>query len=256
VIVRKTRSELDKMRRSGLLVHNILKALGDMVQEGVSTWDLELAAVRMMESAGAKPAFKNYFVQAAGERYRFVLCTSVNEEIVHGMPNPKRLFKKGDIVSIDTGVSLDGYFGDSAITVGVGELSEQAKKLLKVTEESLELAIDKVREGNRLFDICGTVERHVVGNGFSIVREYVGHGIGTQLHEEPQIPNYVDRRNENPRLREGMVLAIEPMVNAGKPEAKVLRDKWTAVTRDGSYSAHFEHCVAVTDNGPWVLTRP
>jgi methionyl aminopeptidase len=256
VIVRKTRAELDKMRRSGLLVHNILKALGDMVQEGVSTWDLELAAVRMMEGAGAKPAFKNYFVQAAGERYRFVLCTSVNEEIVHGMPNPKRLFKKGDIVSIDTGVSLDGYFGDSAITVGVGELSEQAKKLLKVTEESLELAIDKVREGNRLFDICGTVERHVVGSGFSIVREYVGHGIGTQLHEDPQVPNYVDRRNENPRLREGMVLAIEPMVNAGKPEAKVLKDKWTAVTKDGSYSAHFEHCVAVTDNGPWVLTRP
>jgi methionyl aminopeptidase len=212
--------------------------------------------VRMMEGAGAKPAFKNYFVAAAGERYRFVLCTSVNDEIVHGMPNPKRLIKKGDIVSIDTGVSLDGYFGDSAITVGVGELSEQAKKLLKVTEESLELAIDKVREGNRLFDICGTVEQHVVGNGFSIVREYVGHGIGTQLHEEPQIPNYVDRRNENPRLREGMVLAIEPMVNAGKPEAKVLKDKWTAVTKDGSYSAHFEHCVAVTDNGPWVLTRP
>jgi methionyl aminopeptidase len=209
-----------------------------------------------MEDAGAKPAFKNYFVPAAGERYRYVLCTSVNEEIVHGMPNPKRVLKAGDIVSIDTGVSLDGYYGDSAITVGVGELSEQAKKLLKVTEESLELAIDKVREGNRLFDICGTVEQHVLNNGFSIVREYVGHGIGTQLHEEPQVPNYVDRRNENPRLREGMVLAIEPMVNAGKPEAKVLRDKWTAVTKDGSYSAHFEHCVAITPEGPWVLTRP
>jgi methionyl aminopeptidase len=244
------------MRRSGLLVHNILHSLGEMVQEGVSTWELELAAVKMMEDAGAKPAFKNYFVQAAGERYRYVLCTSVNDEIVHGMPNPKRILKPGDIVSIDTGVSLDGYFGDSALTVGVGELSEQAKKLLKVTEDSLELAIDKVREGNRLFDICGTVEQHVVDNGFSIVREYVGHGIGTQLHEEPQIPNYVDRRNENPRLREGMVLAIEPMVNAGKPEAKVLKDKWTAVTKDGSYSAHFEHCVAVTNNGPWVLTRP
>jgi methionyl aminopeptidase len=244
------------MRRSGLLVHNILHSLGEMVQEGVSTWELELAAVKMMEDAGAKPAFKNYFVQAAGERYRYVLCTSVNDEIVHGMPNPKRILKQGDIVSIDTGVSLDGYFGDSALTVGVGELSEQAKKLLKVTQDSLDLAIDKVREGNRLFDICGTVEQHVVDNGFSIVREYVGHGIGTQLHEEPQIPNYVDRRNENPRLREGMVLAIEPMVNAGKPEAKVLKDKWTAVTKDGSYSAHFEHCVAVTNNGPWVLTRP
>lgn len=244
------------MRRSGLLVHNILNALGEMVAEGVSTWDLEIAAVKMMEEAGAKPAFKNYFVPAAGERYRFVLCTSVNDEIVHGMPNPKRVLKKGDIVSIDTGVSLDGYFGDSAITVGVGELSEQAKKLLKVTRDSLDMAIDKVREGNRLFDICGTVEQYVVGNGFSIVREYVGHGIGTQLHEEPQIPNYVDKRNENPRLREGMVLAIEPMVNAGKADARVLKDKWTAVTKDGSYSAHFEHCVAVTNNGPWVLTRP
>jgi methionyl aminopeptidase len=256
MIVRKTRSELEKMRRSGLLVHNILQSLGEMAKEGVSTWDLELAAVKMMEAAGAKPAFKNYYVAAAGERYRYVLCTSVNDEIVHGMPNPKRILKNGDIVSIDTGVSLDGYFGDSAITVGVGELSEQAKKLLKVTQESLELAIDKVREGNRLFDICGTVEHYVVGNGFSIVREYVGHGIGTQLHEEPQVPNYVDRRNENPRLREGMVLAIEPMVNAGKPEAKVLKDKFTAVTRDGSYSAHFEHCVAITNDGPWVLTRP
>jgi methionyl aminopeptidase len=244
------------MRRSGLLVHQILNSLGGMVAEGVSTWDLEVAAAKMMSDAGAKPAFKNYFVPAAGERYRYVLCTSVNDEIVHGMPNPKRVLKEGDIVSIDTGVSLDGYFGDSAITVGVGELSEEAKKLLKVTEESLEMAIDKVREGNRLFDICGTVEQYVVENGFSIVKEYVGHGIGTQLHEEPQVPNYVDRRNENPRLREGMVLAIEPMVNAGKPEARVLKDKWTAVTKDGSYSAHFEHCVAITAEGPWVLTRP
>jgi len=256
VIVRKTAAELEKMRRSGLLVYEILQKLGGMVQEGMTTWDLELVAVKMMEDAGAKPAFKNYYVPAAGERYRFVLCTSVNDEIVHGMPNPKRVLKNGDIVSIDTGVSLAGYFGDSALTVGVGELSEQAKKLLKVTEESLELAIDKVRDGNRLFDICGTVQEYVEGNGFSIVKEYVGHGIGTQLHEEPQVPNYVDRRNENPRLREGMVLAIEPMVNAGRPEAKVLKDKWTAVAKDGSYSAHFEHCVAVTANGPWVLTRP
>src|SRR5690348_11198214 len=256
MIVRKTRAELDKMRRSGLLVHDILQALGGLVEEGVSTWDLELAAVKMIEDAGAKPAFKNYFVPAAGERYRYVLCTSVNEEIVHGMPNPKRVLKAGDIVSIDTGVSLDGYYGDSAITVGVGELSEQTKRLLKVTEESLELAIQQARSGNRLFDVCGTVERHVVSNGFSVVREYVGHGIGTQLHEEPQIPNYVDRKNENPRLKEGMVLAIEPMVNAGKPEARVLGDKWTAVAKDGSNSAHFEHCVAVTSNGPWVLTRP
>ena len=256
MIVRKTQSELEKMRRSGMLVHDILRAVGEMALPGVTTWELEVAAVKMMKDAGAKPAFQNYYVPAAGERYRYVLCTSVNDEIVHGMPNPKRVLKKGDIVSIDTGVSLNGYFGDSALTVGIGELSDGAKKLMKVTEDSLELAIAQVREGNRLFDICGAVEEYVLANGFSIIREYVGHGIGTQLHEEPQIPNYVDRRNENPRLREGMVLAIEPMVSAGKPEAKVLRDKWTAVTKDGSYSAHFEHCVAVTSNGPWVLTRP
>jgi methionyl aminopeptidase len=164
--------------------------------------------------------------------------------------------KQGDIVSIDTGVQLDGYYGDSAITVAVGEISEEARRLMRVTEESLEMAIGEARAGNRLFDICGTVEKHVVSNGFSIVREYVGHGIGTRLHEEPQIPNYVDRKNENPRLKEGMVLAIEPMVNAGKADARVLKDKWTAVTKDGSYSAHFEHCVAITSNGPWVLTRP
>jgi len=256
MIIRKTAAELEKMRRSGILVYQIMKDLGDMVQEGVSTYDLEVAAERMIADAGARPAFKGYFVPAAGERYKYVLCTSVNSEIVHGIPSPKRVLKKGDIVSIDTGVQLDGYYGDSAVTVGVGELSDETKRLLEVTEESLELAIEQVRAGNRLFDICGTVERHVVSNGYSVVREYVGHGIGTQLHEEPQIPNYVDRKNENPRLKEGMVLAIEPMVNAGKPEAKVLGDKWTAVAKDGSNSAHFEHCVAVTSNGPWVLTRP
>jgi methionyl aminopeptidase len=256
MIIRKTPAELEKMRRSGLLVYQILEKLAEMAVEGVSTLDLETAAERMMAEAGARPAFKNYFVPAAGERYRFVLCTSINDEIVHGIPSAKRILKKGDIVSIDTGVQLDGYYGDSATTVAVGEVSDQTKRLLQVTRESLEQAIDKTRAGNRLFDLCGTVEQHVVSNGFSIVREYVGHGIGTQLHEEPQIPNYVDRKNENPRLKEGMVLAIEPMVNAGKPDTQVRGDKWTAVTRDGSYSAHFEHCVAVTSNGPWVLTRP
>jgi methionyl aminopeptidase len=172
------------------------------------------------------------------------------------MPNPRRILRKGDIVSIDTGVKLDGYYGDSAITVPIGEVSEETDKLLRVTQESLEMAIDRVRLGNRLFDVCSTVENHVKANGFSVVREYVGHGIGTQLHEEPQVPNYVDRKNENPRLKEGIVLAVEPMVNAGRAEAVVLKDKWTAVTKDGSYSAHFEHCIAVTGNGPWVLTRP
>jgi len=256
MIIRKTADELEKMRRSGLLVYQILQKLGQMATEGVSTQDLELAAAKMMADAGAKPAFQGYYVAAAGERYKYVLCTSVNEEIVHGMPSAKRFLKNGDILSIDTGVQLNGFFGDSALTVGIGQISDQAKRLMKVTEDSLELAIDRVREGNRLFDVCETVEKYVTSNGFSVVREYVGHGIGSQLHEEPQIPNYVDRKGDNPRLREGMVLAIEPMVNAGKAATKVRKDKWTAVTQDNSYSAHFEHCVAVTKNGPWVLTRP
>src|SRR5271157_4776080 len=242
MIVRKTAAELEKMRRSGLLVWRILEKLKEMTVEGVSTMDLEVAAEKMIAEAGARPAFKGYYVPAAGQDYKFVLCTSVNDEIVHGMPNPKRVLKKGDIVSI--------------VTVPIGEVGEPVKKLLRVTQEALELAIDRVRAGNRLFDVCGTVEEHVTSNGFSVVREYVGHGIGTQLHEEPQVPNYVDRRNENPRLKEGMVLAVEPMVNAGRPEAVVKKDRWTAVTKDGSNSAHFEHCVAVTENGPWVLTRP
>jgi methionyl aminopeptidase len=256
MIVRKTAAELEKMRRSGLLVWQVLQKMKEIAVEGASTMDLEVAAGKMIDDAGAKPAFKGYYVPAAGEAFKFVLCTSVNDEIVHGMPNARRILKKGDIVSIDTGVKLDGYYGDSAITVPVGEVSEETEKLLRVTQEALEKAIDKVRAGNRLFDICSTVEQHVKANGFSVVREYVGHGIGTQLHEEPQVPNYVDRKNENPRLKAGIVLAVEPMVNAGRPEAVVLKDKWTAVTRDGSYSAHFEHCIAVTENGPWVLTRP
>ena len=256
MIIRKTAAELQKMRRSGLLVWQILHELEKMAGEGVSTLDLEVAAERMMKDAGARPAFKGYYVPAAGDTFRFVLCTSVNDEIVHGMPSAKRILKTRDIVSIDTGVQLDGYYGDSATTVAIGEVSETTRKLMRVTQESLELGIQQTKAGNRLFDICGTVEKHVLANGFSVVREYVGHGIGTQLHEEPQVPNYVERKNENPRLKEGMVLAIEPMVNAGKPDTRVLKDKWTAVTKDGSYSAHFEHCVAVTSNGPWVLTRP
>ena len=256
MIVRKSPEDLEKMRRSGLLVWKVLMELKSMIKEGVTTLELERTAEQMIRDAGAKPAFKGYFVPAVGATYPFVLCTSVNEEVVHGMPPAKRVLKSGDIVSIDTGVSLDGFFGDAALTFPVGEVEEKTARLLQVTRESLDLAIDQVRPGNRLMDVAGAVEKHVVSNGFSIVRDYVGHGIGTRLHEEPQIPNYVDRRSENPRLKEGMVLAIEPMVNAGRPETRVLADRWTAVTRDGACSAHFEHCVAVTKDGPWVLTRP
>jgi methionyl aminopeptidase len=256
MIVRKNQPELEKMRAAGLLVYKVLSTLKSMVAEGVSTYELEVTAEKMISDAGARAAFKGYPNPAAGTKFPFVLCVSVNDEIVHGMPSQKKILKSGDIVSIDTGVQLNGYYGDSAITVPVGEISEEAQRLIDVTRESLELAIDKMRPGNRLFDVCGTVERHVTANGFSIVREFVGHGIGTQMHEEPQVPNYIDRRNENPRLKEGMVLAIEPMVNAGAPGSRVRADKWTAVTEDGKYSAHFEHTVAVTAEGPWVLTRP
>lgn len=244
------------MRRSGLLVWQILNELRGLVREGATTMDLEVVADRMVLDAGAKAAFKGYYVPAVGTKYPYVLCTSVNNEIIHGMPSAKRVLKQGDVVSIDMGVELGGYYGDSAITVPVGEIAPEVEKLLRVTQESLDLAIDKMRPGNRLFDVCGTVQRHVESNGFSVVREFVGHGIGTRLHEEPQVPNYVDRKNENPRLKEGIVLAIEPMVNAGKADARVLPDRWTVVTKDGAFSAHFEHTVAVTQNGPWVLTRP
>ena len=256
MIVRRSTVELEKLRKSGLLVYRILQDLKALAVEGSTTQDLEQAAEKMIADAGAKPAFKGYFSQASGTKYPYALCTSVNEEVVHGMPSAKRKLKAGDIVSIDTGVLLNGYYGDSAVTVAVGEVNASVKRLLKVTEESLELAIERIRAGNRLFDVCGAVEKFVESNGFSIVREFVGHGIGTSLHEEPQIPNYVDRRGENPRLKPGMVLAVEPMVNAGKPDTKVLGDQWTAVAKDGSYSAHFEHMIAVTENGPWVLSRP
>ena len=256
MIIRKSIAELEKMRRSGLLVAQILDQIRGMVKEGVTTYDLEVSAEKMMRDAGAKPAFKGYYSAAANAKFPYVLCTSVNSEIIHGMPSKKRVLKLGDIVSVDTGVQLDGYFGDSATTIAVGEISDADAKLLQVTQEALELAIEQAQPGNRLFDISGSVENHVLKNGFTVVREFVGLGIGTSMHEEPQVPNYVDRNSENPRLKPGMVLAIEPMVNAGSPDCHVLSDKWTAVTKDGRNSAHFEHTVAITENGPWVLTRP
>jgi methionyl aminopeptidase len=248
-IVCKSQSEIDKMRRSGRIVREILDDLRAMVAPGVTTMDLEKAAERKILESGAKPAFKGYY------DYPCVLCTSVNEEIVHGIPSEKRVLKAGDIVSIDCGVVLDGYYGDAAITVAVGDtVSPERQKLLEVTEQSLYKAIEQVKIGNRVSDIGAAVQEYVEANGFSVVREFVGHGIGTKLHEEPQVPNFRSRGADT-RLREGMVLAIEPMVNSGRPEAKVLDDKWTAVTADGSSSAHFEHCVAVTRDGPLILTQ-
>ncbi len=249
MVVCKSQSEIDKMRRSGHIVRQVLDELRAMVAPGVSTMDLEKVADRRIKESGAKPAFKGYY------GYPCVLCTSINEEIVHGIPSAKRVLKAGDIVSIDCGVVLDGYYGDAAITVAVGEaVSPERKKLMEVTEQSLYKAIEKVKIGNTISDIGGAVQEFVEAAGFSVVREFVGHGIGTKLHEEPQVPNFRSR-GADMRLREGMVLAIEPMVNSGGPEARVLEDKWTAVTLDGSSSAHFEHCVAVTRNGPLILTQ-
>jgi methionyl aminopeptidase len=183
------------------------------------------------------------------------LCTSINDEIVHGIPNESRVLKAGDIVSIDVGVVLEGFYGDAAVTVPVGdEISPETRKLLDVTRESLQKAIEQMRIGNTVGDVGAAVQELVEANGFSVVRDFVGHGIGTRLHEDPQVPNF-GSRGHGTRLKEGMVLAIEPMVNAGKPGARLLEDKWTAVTEDGSASAHFEHCVAVTKNGPLVLTE-
>jgi len=256
MIVRKTPREMEKMRASGLLVWRILEDLRKLVHPGATTYDLERAAERLIADAGARPAFKNYYVPAAGKHYQFVLCTSVNHEVIHGLPSTKRVLREGDIVKIDTGVQLEGFFGDSATTVPVGRIDEAAERLMRVTQEALGLAVDQVVSGNRLFDVSGTVQRHVENHGYSVIREFVGHGIGTKLHEDPQVPNYVDYRSGNPRLKEGMVLAIEPMVSAGRPEVELLADRWTAVTKDKSRTAHFEHCVAVTSNGPWVLTQP
>lgn len=247
MIICKSATEIEKLRRSGRLVREILEEAREQAKPGVTTMDLEKFVERRLAKAGAKPAFKGY------RGYPCCLCASVNEQIVHGIPSNRRLIE-GDIISLDLGVIIDGYYGDSAMTVPVGEISESLQRLLRVTEESLQLAIDKVRMGNRLGDVSSAVEQYVVSSGFSVVREFVGHGIGRQLHEEPQIPNF-GQPGYGPPLKEGMVLAIEPMVNAGGPGLKILDDQWTAVTADGAHSAHFEHMIAVTHNGPDVLTR-
>jgi methionyl aminopeptidase len=235
------------MREAGRLVGEVLTELAAHVAPGVSTGDLDALAEKRIRGAGATPAFKGY------HGYPAAICASINSEVIHGIPSGRRMLRTGDILSIDVGVALDGYFGDSAITVPVGPVTEQAAVLLRVTEESLFKAIAQVRPGARVSDIGHAVQRHIESNGFSVVREFVGHGIGQKMHEEPQIPNYGDA-GRGPRLAEGMVLAIEPMVNAGKPAVKVLPDGWTAVTKDGSLSAHFEHTVAVTAGEPWILT--
>jgi methionyl aminopeptidase len=246
VIVCRSQSEIAKLRRVNQLVGRILAELRGLVAPGVTTADLDALAERRVREAGAEPAFKGY------HGYPATVCASVNEQVVHGIPSPSALVE-GDILSIDMGAKLDGFFGDCAVTVPVGRVAPEAGTLLKVTEEALFHGIDAVKPGARISDIGAAVQQHVEAHGFSVVREFVGHGIGTSLHEEPQIANY-GPSGRGPRLSEGMVLAIEPMVNVGKPGVKVLGDGWTAVTRDGSLSAHFEHTVVVTRDGCEILT--
>ena len=244
----KSQAEVEKMRRSGQIVRQVLQEVKAMVAPGVSTMDLERAAEDKIRELGAKPAFKGYY------DYPCVLCTSVNNEIIHGIPSEKRVLKEGDIVSIDCGVVLDGYYGDSAITVPVGgKVSDELKKLLEVTETSLKKAIEEVRLGKTVGDVGAAVQEYVEANGFSVVRDFVGHGIGTRLHEDPQVPNY-GMKGTGPKLREGMVFAVEPMINVGTAETRVLPDGWSVLTADGELSAHFEHTIAITDNGPEILT--
>jgi methionyl aminopeptidase len=247
VIVCKSPAEIEKMRAASALVAEVLAELAGMVAPGVSTLDLDVEAERLVRAAGAEPAFKGY------HGYPCTLCASANDEVIHGIPS-RRPLVEGDIISLDMGVKQHGFFGDSAITVPVGRVSEQAELLLRVTRESLEKGIAQVRLGGRVSDIGHAIQQHVEAHGFSIVREFVGHGIGASLHEDPQIANYGEP-GRGPRLAEGMTLAIEPMVNVGRPGVKMLADGWTAVTRDGSLSAHFEHTVAVSKSGPVVLTR-
>jgi len=247
VIVCRSEAEIARLRAANELVSRVLRALEAAVEPGVTTADLDALAERLVREGGAEPAFKGY------RGYPATLCASVNSEVVHGIPSPTRRLRAGDIISLDVGVKLDGYFGDSAVTVAVGEVPEPVQALLRVTRESLDRAIAEVKVGGRLSDIGHAVQEWVESHGLSVVREFVGHGIGEQLHEEPQIPNY-GQPGRGPKLAEGMVLAIEPMVAMGRPQTRVLEDGWTAVTRDGSLAAHFEHTVVVSAGGPEVLT--
>jgi methionyl aminopeptidase len=253
MIVLKTPREIETMREANRIVARILERLGETVKPGVTTGELNGIAEDLIRQANAKAAFKGYKMSNQ-KPYPAAICSSVNEEIVHGIPGP-RILKEGDIVGVDVGVIHEGYVGDAARTYAVGSISPEATQLMKVTEESLYKAIDRARAGNRLRDISTAVQKHVEANGFTVVRDFVGHGIGRAMHEPPQIPNYAGV-GWNPRLEVGMVLALEPMVNQGTWRIKLLSDEWTAVTADGKLSAHFEHSIAITENGPRILSQP
>lgn len=246
MVILKLPEEIEKARASNRIVAEVLSKLSEKVRPGVKTKELDRLAEDIAERRGAKPAFKGY------RGYPHALCISVNEVVVHGMPS-ERVLEEGDILGLDFGIYYQGFFGDSAVTLPVGKISEKAARLINVTRESLYAGIEQARQGNRLGDISAAVQSAVEGAGYSVVRDFVGHGIGKNLHEDPQIPNF-GQKGRGIELKTGMILAIEPMVNEGKYKVQVLPDGWTVVTKDGSLSAHFEHSVAITDNGPDILS--
>jgi methionyl aminopeptidase len=253
VITLKSAEELALMRQASQIVADVLAHVVGAARPGVSTLELDRLAEELTLKAGARPAFKGY--RPHDVEYRHSLCVSINDEIVHGIPKAGRKLKTGDIVGLDFGVSYRGFFGDAARTIAIGHVSPEAQRLMQVTRAALYAGIDQARAGNRISDIARAVQRTAESAGFSVVTEFAGHGIGRRLHEDPQVPNYFRAGMHNPRLQEGMVLAIEPMVNQGTPHLEILDDGWTAVTADGKLSAHFEHSVAITAGGPEILTE-
>jgi methionyl aminopeptidase len=247
MIIIKSPREIEQLKKSNTMVAEVFEKLKTMIAPGITTKELDQVAEEYILSKGAQPAFKGY------RGFPATLCISINEEVVHGIPSQRRL-KEGDIVSLDVGVNFVGYYGDAALTLPVGEVDPEAKKLLGVTEKALYIGIEKAKVGNRLFDISYAIQRWVESQGFSVVRDFVGHGIGKDLHEEPQVPNF-GAPHQGPRLEKGMVFALEPMVNEGTFEVRVLPDGWTVVTADGKRSAHFEHTIAITDDGAEILSR-
>jgi methionyl aminopeptidase len=252
MIIIKSKREIECLRRSNRIVAYVFREIKKMVRSGITTEELDLEAERLIRTRGGIPAFKGYRPMGYRSEFPASMCISVNEEVVHGIPGPRKL-KEGDIVSLDVGVLLDGYYGDAAITLPVGTVSEGARRLIEVTERALYIGIEKAKVGNRLSDISHAVQDYAEGNGFSVVRDFVGHGIGKSLHEDPQIPNF-GPPHQGPRLNQGMVLALEPMINAGIWEVNRLEDEWTVVTADGKLSAHFEHSIVMTDGDPEILS--
>lgn len=253
MILLKNPEEIALMRKASMIVAEILEELAAAVKPGITTEDLDRLAEELTYRKGARPAFKGY--KPHDVVYPKTLCVSVNDEIVHGIPSARRRLNPGDIVGLDFGVVYQGFYGDAARTVPVGKISDRAERLLRVTRAALYAGIEQAQVGNRISDIARAVQQTAEGAGFSVVTEFAGHGIGRSLHEDPQVPNYVRRGMPNPRLQEGMALAIEPMINEGVPELRILDDGWTAVTADGKLSAHFEHSIAITAGGPRILSE-